>query len=79
MITVTHENRIAHIHLSAGVNKLSHAFTKELSHELLAAERDESIAVLVITTNEKAFSVGAALDELIELSPDAVNSWLAPW
>ena len=79
MITVTYENRIAHIHLNAGVNKLSHAFTKELSQALLAAERAESIAVIIITTNENAFSVGAALDELIELSPDAVNSWLAPW
>lgn len=79
MITLTKESHITRIHLENGINKLSHTFTKDLSALLMEADQDLETRVIVITTNEKAFSVGAALDELVELKPDEVSAWLAPW
>lgn len=79
MISVVHHDRVCHVHLNNNVNKLSHAFSLELSRALMTADRDPMISAIIVTGSDKAFSVGAALDELIEMSPDDVDNWLAPW
>lgn len=79
MIKVERKKRILHIVLENKLNKLSFEFTKALAQNLDEADKDKDIAVIILQGNEKAFSVGAALDELIDLKDHEIDAWLKPW
>lgn len=76
--TMQHQ-RVMHVHMNNHVNKLSFEFTSTLAKHLKDADQSDDIAVIILSGNDRAFSVGAALDELIEISPDTVDGWLSPW
>lgn len=78
-IETTQHERVMHVQMNSRVNKLGFDFTSTLAKHLKDADQRDDIAVIVLSGNERAFSVGAALDELIDLSPDTVDEWLAPW
>ncbi|MBX9977694.1 MAG: enoyl-CoA hydratase/isomerase family protein [Alphaproteobacteria bacterium] len=79
MISTHVKGHILHLTLNHGLNKLSHQFSTALAKALEDGDTDPNIRVIIVSGGEKAFSVGAALDELIDLLPDEIDHWLAPW
>ena len=76
---MTQHQRVVHIHMNHQVNKLSFDFTSALAHSLREADKKNDLSVILLSGNDRAFSVGAALDELVSMGPDDVDHWLAPW
>ena len=79
MIHVTKKDKIATLSFDNGHNKLSFSFTPSLADTLESLDKDPHISVIIVKGGEKAFSVGAALDELAELKETEVDGWLRPW
>ncbi len=80
MISVKKIGCILHILLNNTMNKLSYEFALCLSRHLLEADDNPECSVIIVSSaNPKTFCVGAAVDELIELSPDELDQWLDPW
>ncbi len=80
MISSYRKEGTIHILLQSSVNKLSQSFSLKLAEHLKEADSDKHCKVIVVSSeNPKAFCVGAAIDELISLDPNAIDLWLAPW
>ncbi len=79
MISSNVKGHTLHLILNHGLNKLSYEFSSALAKNLKEGDANPNIRVIVMSGGEKAFCVGAALDELIELLPDQIDNWLAPW
>lgn len=71
--------RIATITFDQGHNKLSYSLTTAVAEALDQADHNPLVAVIILKGGEKAFSVGAALDELVDLKESEVDAWLNPW
>lgn len=72
--TATYENIVIEIEESIGIvrlnrpkvyNALSHALIAELIHALDAFDKDDSVRVIVLTGNDRAFAAGADVSEML--------------
>lgn len=59
------------------LNALSVELMAELSEALAAAERDDTVKVVVLRGNEKAFSVGYDIAQEVELGVSTAEQWHA--
>lgn len=83
LVTSTYADHVALVQLNRpnAMNALSQPLMQELHQALHALDEDDSVRVIVLTGNEKAFAAGADIKKMVDKSPvdmlkeDQFSTW----